>query len=273
MRHQGQVRVGSCRYEGSKRIDPTYPGFTPIVCLTASTKYGMLGPYCIKVPMRFPLDPNTYMCLMENCWQFSKSYMEVPSAIERRSRFDQTIIWQWPAQKHSEFYYEDENGVPDPTCKPENRKWRILPAYLEWRKAGMLSQDPIRYPVGRRNMDQCLCSFKSNPDGSVDPTALNYVESRKQIYLPLYVAGVKQHPEFHKLKERLSRGENLLIIEVDACKEDSIDYYMATYGVPRNFIEHGTMLVTPENLNIMLNDTKERFGHGYCLAGALLNLY
>ena len=30
------------------------------------------------------------------------------------------------------------------------------------------------------------------------------------------------------------------------------------------------MLITPENLNIMLNDPKHPYGHGYCLAKALL---
>ena len=39
-----------------------------------------------------------------------------------------------------------------------------------------------------------------------------------------------------------------------------------------NFIKYKTMLATKENLDIMLNDTKYPFGHGYCLAAALLDL-
>lgn len=31
------------------------------------------------------------------------------------------------------------------------------------------------------------------------------------------------------------------------------------------------MLITKENISIMLNDTKHPFGHGYCLAMALLD--
>jgi len=32
------------------------------------------------------------------------------------------------------------------------------------------------------------------------------------------------------------------------------------------------MLTTEYHLNVMLNDTKHPFGHGYCLASALLDI-
>lgn len=38
-----------------------------------------------------------------------------------------------------------------------------------------------------------------------------------------------------------------------------------------DFIEGSTMLANDHNLNIMLNDTKHNFGHGYCLAWTLIN--
>ena len=39
-----------------------------------------------------------------------------------------------------------------------------------------------------------------------------------------------------------------------------------------DFIEKNTMLVTENNLLTMLLDTKHSFGHGYCLAAALLDI-
>lgn len=43
------IRVGRCIYDrNGKRTDPSFEGFTPIVCLTASSAYGELGPYCLK---------------------------------------------------------------------------------------------------------------------------------------------------------------------------------------------------------------------------------
>lgn len=38
------------------------------------------------------------------------------------------------------------------------------------------------------------------------------------------------------------------------------------------FIENGTLLASKENLQLLLNDAKHPFGHGYCLAWALLDL-
>ena len=65
-------------------------------------------------------------------------------------------------------------------------------------------------------------------------------------------------------------GENLLIIEVDGPHSEAINYYQQKYNVKGDFIEQNTMLATPENLEIMLNDPKYPYGHGYCLANILL---
>ena len=42
------IRVGRSKWEHGKRIDPSYPGFTPILCLTKSSPYGELSPYMLK---------------------------------------------------------------------------------------------------------------------------------------------------------------------------------------------------------------------------------
>lgn len=60
---KNMIRVGRRKYnrDGSY-IDPTYPNFTPIICLTSSTEYGFLGPYELK---------DEKGRIMENIWQFS----------------------------------------------------------------------------------------------------------------------------------------------------------------------------------------------------------
>jgi hypothetical protein len=67
----------------------------------------------------------------------------------------------------------------------------------------------------------------------------------------------------------LSQGKNLLILEVDGPKQESLEYYKEKYGVDDTFIEKKTVLATQENLSIFLDDTKHAFGHGFCLASAL----
>lgn len=202
--------------------------------------YGVFGPYILK---------DDDGIIMENKYQFSKIYKEVPATTQYYSRWNKTVIWNHPSEVHY------SNG-------------QILPAYWAWREKGMNNPYYVRYPVGFHNMHKCLFSIKDN-----DPNShLDYVEARKQIYLPIYCDAVRKEPKFLELKNRLNHGENLLIIEVDGPHQESLDYYIDMYELDESFIENDTMLATDENLTIMLNDDKHPFGHGYCLATALLEL-
>ena len=82
---------------------------------------------------------------------------------------------------------------------------------------------------------------------------------------------VKDQPSLGKLKKKLGKNTNLLIIEVDGPHQEALDYYKEKYNMSDDFIENNTMLATKENLDIMLNDAKFPYGHGYCLARVLLN--
>ena len=62
-----------------------------------------------------------------------------------------------------------------------------------------------------------------------------------------------------------------MIIEVDGPKQESLSYYMQEYNVGQEFIVENTIDCTEKNMEIMLNDTKHPFGHGYCLAMCLLD--
>lgn len=50
-----------------------------------------------------------------------------------------------------------------------------------------------------------------------------------------------------------------------------MEYYKQTYDVPDDWIEADTIEANLDNLEIMIKDTKNAFGHGYCLAMALLD--
>lgn len=236
------IRVGRCKFIDGKQVDPSYPGFEPIVVMTKSSKYGAISPYCLT---------DDKGRIMENVWQFSKVYGQVPTSIRRYSKYDQRIIWDHPAETHL-VYSEDNKKV-------------LTPEYIAWRNKGMNCPDPIRYPVGYDWRHKCLFSLKT-----IDGEPLDYIESRKQIYLPLYVDLVKDHPQFKFLLDKLKRGENILIIEVDGPHQESLQYYKDRYNVDDDFIENDTMLCNRDNINIMLNNPKHPFGHGYCLGLGLL---
>jgi hypothetical protein len=227
------VRVG--RIVNNK--NPSYEGFIPIVVMTKSSKYGDIGPYCLK---------NESGHIMENIWQFHKVYEKVPKIKQSYSRWDSRTIWEYPAETHI------TDGEPNEL-------------YWLWREAGLNAVDAIRYPVGTKHRHECLYSL-------LNGKKLNYVEARKEIYFKEYATLVKQHPKFIKLQKMLADGKSLLITEIDGPHQENLNYYKEKYNVGDDFIENDTMLSTKENLDIMLNDTINAFGHGYCLAACLLNI-
>lgn len=239
------IRIGRCTYDRQgKRTDPSYPGFTPIIILMKGhNKWGSLGPYELK-------DDNGI--ILENYWQGAKCYAFVPETIQRYSRWDSRIIWQ----HSSEIHYDQDRD-------------QILPAYWTWRNKLMHNLFAVRYPVGFNHRHKCLFAIKDN---DVIHRKLDYIQARKEIYVQKYCELVRQQQKFKELEQRLDRGENLLIIEVDGPHQQSLNYYRDNYNVNDDFIEQNTMLALDENLHIMLNDDKHPFGHGYCLAIALLEL-
>ncbi len=241
----GQIRVGRCVYQNNQRIDPTYSGYEQILVLTKSSKYGSLGPYCLK---------NEKGQIMENIWQFSKVYQTVPKSVQRYSKYDRTVIWDHPAETHA-------------TINPDSN-YTLTGEYLKWRNKGINCPYPVRYPVGFNHRHKCLFALQS-VNGKIDPTPLDYIQSRINIYVPVYIELVKKEPQFLFLLNKIRTGQNILIIEVDGPHQESLSYYKDKYTANNNFIEGGTMLCTKENLNIMLYDDKHPFGHGYCLAIAL----
>lgn len=242
------LRVGRCVYKGVKtpRSDPSYEGFTPIIVLMKGhSKYGELGPYDL-------VDEKGR--IHENIWQFSKVYEKIPKSKQKFSRTTKTIVWDHPAETH----------IKDGELTDE---------YYKWRKKGMYNKYAVRYPVGFYHRHKCLYALADGADGKVDvDNQLGYIESRKEIYVKEYCRLVKKEPKFKELKARLEKGDNLLIFEVDGPHQESLQFYKNKYKVDDDFIENGTMVANKDNLKIMLNDTKHPFGHGYCLAMAILDI-
>lgn len=242
MQEPGIVRVGQTI---KNRTTPEYLNFTPIWVTTRNKQRGKddfsdLSPYYLK---------NDYGQIMENIWQFSKIYETVPAVKEKLHYYSNTIIWQWQEEKHI-----IDNVITD--------KYQI------WRSAGMNNKYPVRYPAGYRGRSSCVGALWYNetmPNGS---KYLDYITSRKKIYVPVYTNLVKQHPRFQDLKLRHLQGENLLIIDVDGPAQELAAHY-AELGVT---VEKSTVVVNVANMQALLNDPVRPFGHGYCLAMALLDI-
>jgi len=236
------IRVGRCTYDKQGKISyPTYDGYTPVVVMMMShSKYYPLSPYLLQ---------NEHGHLMENIWQYSKIYPSIAASKQYYSRYNKTVIWDHPKEDHF------TDGKP-------------TEAYWAWRKKGFNNKYPVRYPVGFTHRHECIGSIPEY-DHSI---MLDYIQARKKIYIPVYCEMVKNAKYFAELQTRLSNGENLLIIEVDGPHQESLEYYQEMYHVDNDFIEDDSILITSENLTVLVNDDKHAFGHGYCLAMALLDM-
>lgn len=246
------IRVGSKKKVNGKWVMPSYPGFQTIeVMMKSHSKWWPLSPYYLK---------DSKKRIMENIWQFSKIYENLPESKQKNHYTDFNYIWEWKADCHI-------------------RDGKITNNYWKWRNKGMNAEKAIRYPVGFNYKHTVVGALieKDNYEGTlkypwsnVEVTKLyKYIDSRKKVYLPLYSKLVKKEPLFEVLKNKLLNGDNLLIVEIDGPKSKSIDYYKNKYHVNDHFIQEDTIIVNDSNMEIMLNDPKHPFGHGYCLAMSL----
>jgi len=227
--------------------DPSFSGYYNVPVLTKSSKYGSLGPYILK---------NEKGQIMENLYQAHKVYKKVPRCIQRYSRYDSTVIWNHPEEIH----VNDDEELTD--------------EYWAWRKKLSDNEYAVRYPVGFNGRHKCLYSLLKTEEKNSSEydyyEQLDYIEARKKVYAPLYIEMVRKQEQYAELLDMLKKGKKLLVIEVDMPHQEDLEYYKEKYGVNDTFIVKDTMECTKKNIDIMLNDPKHPFGHGYCLAMALL---
>lgn len=134
--------------------------------------------------------------------------------------------------------------------------------YYRWRNSLWGCKKPIRYPNKihrRKNTQFALCIDKNGNE-----KRLNYISSRKEIYMREYIRLIKKLPEYNKLLNKLKSGENIMICEVDVPAKNK----RGEYG--KDCDDNNICHMSLKKLKLLLNDTNEAFGHGLCLAYSLL---
>lgn len=264
----GKIRVGRIthtREKGKKQFAVT-DGYTNIVVTSHNTtKLGhTLSPYVLK---------DSKGRLMENLWQFAKIYVQVGEQHQKE--------WSHDAEVHILGY---KKGKPIE---------KITPDYWKWRSKGMNHKHPVRYPNGYAGKAKCISCLWPAKTGIMaaseilnilndveneyaEMDQLDYISARKRVYIPLYIALAKQTEEFAELQAMLNRGMNLQIMDVDGPDDTIYDgdvpfpYNTMTKGIHGVTSGVGSIEMTEENVKALLNDPTQPFGHGYCLAVALL---
>jgi hypothetical protein len=87
------------------------------------------------------------------------------------------------------------------------------PEWFIWRKQGWDKSYAVRYPMGKGVKPEYLYwqdGFRS------EWLKLNYIESRKKVYIPYYSDYVQMTDSFKKLKELYNTGKNIALLDYDA---------------------------------------------------------
>lgn len=260
----GKIRVGTRKYnpDGSYS-DPKYKDYIPCVCLTASTTYGSLGPYVVRVVE----EGDEKGALIENVWHSFKVLPTIPAVKSFVSRYDKTTAWEYGSCNH----IKEGSSTVD------------MVSWLLWHDKLSHNAYPVRYPFsyspeirsttrGVIDPDVVQTYRKNNNVQVFSDSLLGVAEGRKKVYFRYYIPAVKLQPKWHKLNAMLQSGENLLLIDVDGPRQESLDYYKRVYGVGDDFIESNSQMISGEVLKIMVNDIKHSCGHTYGLAASLLGL-
>ena len=87
---------------------------------------------------------------------------------------------------------------------------------------------------------------------------INYVDSRKLIYVPDYFKYIKDEPHFLELKRQVQAGKVFIVYDYDGPKNSDGDLACER--------------VTVEMLRQRIHDTSFPFGHGFVVAAALAGI-
>lgn len=252
-KRRGSVRVGKIaprNLKGGERY-PKTKGFINI----AVTSHNTSGVGAELSPFKLHDEEGH---IMENIWQFAKIYPFVPNHTDKKTG------WTWDRELHI------------------NKKTNeVLPAYWEWRHAGMKFQEPMRYPVGYGHRGYCrshvwpesgLLSDAINMEAGTPRVEYKYIPARVKIYCPVYMEMARKCEDFATISQLLDEGYNVQILDVDGPEKP--EEVMSPYDqMPDGEYGEdgvGSIEINEANIKAMLNDVNQAFGHGYALACQLL---
>ena len=190
-----------------------------------------LGPVNNEILNREMLSTPVDSLLFENYWQYGKIFKDLNHLDEKNNTTEKWEKFRNAGYKHVKGY-RHPNGTKtdkvDYTYKKGDKtfnKWKYLTA---------------------------CCSQYYNING--DKEVLDYIKSRKRVYVPVYASMVKDTEFFNLLKKQVDDGQDILILDFDGPR--NIDY----------------LEVKVDMLKEKINDTSAPFGHGYVIAGLLAGI-
>lgn len=229
-----------------------YLDYTPINVLRwHSSAWKTLCPYFMRTDGN-ESNANSGNILFENFYQGSKVYDVVYSnKVYPHKKFEGRPAYLW-----WEFTPVDPAG--DKLIENNNINYEL---YYRWRNSLWNANHPVRYPNKMHNRSRVKFGLVVDKNGT--ETRMDYLTMRREIYMKEYIRLAKKTDEYQSLLDKLRQGEKLMICEID----------VPAINKKGNFNrcnEHNISHITLPYLETLLNDPNEAFGHGLCLAYALL---
>jgi hypothetical protein len=212
-----------------------------------NSKWKTLCPYYLRTDGQ-ELQQNDGNVLFENFYQGSKVFKKLKPQEQYASRFHRDAKYLWFKSDMSDALVRPAGQVLD------------TQTYMRWRDSVWSCQHPIRYPNGRAQKPE----FTLLIDSSGQEHRLDYLEARRQVYFREYCRLVRGTKEYKELLGLLIAGKNLMICEMDVPAAGKGGLYGKCCS---GSVSDTLSLAILEGL---LDDPSEAFGHGLCLAYALL---
>jgi len=230
MTEPGQVYIGKLRNRGGGR-DPVIPNVKNINVTSGSNN--KINGYSIKNLSPLYIGPviekdifghgNLVADIFENYWQYGKVFEELG-------------------------HVDDDGNI--------TRKWR------EFRSKGYHKKTGDRHPVGTKTNEVKYVDdrgrnwyrYMTPIFGRYLATNMDYIESRKRIYVPVYEYLLENSETFQALQDYVDEGHDVQILDLDGPVDADPD----------------GQRVTKKYLRKKINDPSANFGHGY-VAAALLS--
>lgn len=140
-------------------------------------------------------------------------------------------------------YWGEKSGHLDAHGKP-TAKW------FAFRDKGYKMLKGKRRPLPLKEYGRPIGSFYNGKH-------MDYVESRKKIYVPIYANLISGLPAIAALRAMVAKGENIMIVDND--------------GPPKSLYPDG-MEMTAEAWRKMIENPRFPFGHGYVVAALVAGI-
>lgn len=218
----------------------------------SSSKWKALCPYYLRTDGK-EQNHNPGNVLFENFYQGSKIYNTVyenevyPSIYQKGNPL--YLWWKFsPVNQSGDILLDEKSSLN-------------YDLYYRWRDSLWNCQKPIRYPNRFHRKASVLFSLSLSRDGV--EKRLDYITSRKELYVNEYIRLIRNTSEYKLLLKKFNSGKNLQICEIDVPANGK----KGEYG--KDCDEDNICILSLEKIKILLDDPKEPFGHGLCIAYAL----